>query len=415
MLLALWALVAKALPAQKRFDYSMQVYQEGKRTSMEAFQGKPMVLELFSASCAVCFRKMPYMNELQKQFKDQLAVVLLGEDSKKLPATYERFKNKLGLTMAAVFDSAAFASFKAPFAPYYIWVDAAGYIRGETGGDSVTAENIRNFIKGNFRFLGDYRFLKYFDSKKLLERKAEDLLVQSFLSKPVDSLSPYLPYVMELTSFNKSFQVINAELKYLFMYAFYNRMIWDRYHPMYGLYWRWPVTDGDRELDSLLTQKFCYSVYSEQYKSPRWLRNRLQKDLEATFGVIGRVEERMMPYWSVQRGDTSADFLRTKFLKTERSSSYSGFSYKRCSFQEIITLVESKGFGTMPFIDETGISWQVDLEIEADMTDWGEITEQFAKKGLVFEKKFRPMQVIVVRRSNETVAARSCCNGEGKH
>jgi thiol-disulfide isomerase/thioredoxin len=405
--LALWALATQALPAQKRFDYSMRVYQQGKQTNMEAFKGKPMLLELFSASCAVCFKKMPYMNELQKQFRDQLAVVLLGEDSKKLPATYVRFRDKFGLTMAAVFDSVAYASFNPPFAPYYIWVDAAGYIRGETGADSVTAENIRNFIKGNFRFLGDYSFLKRFDSKKLLERKLADLLVQSSLSRPVDSLSSTLPFVMEFTSFNKSFQAINADLSYLFLYSFYNRMVWDRYHPMYGLYWRWPVTDGDEELDSLLTQKFCYSVYSEEYRSPQWLRNRLQRDLEATFGLVGRLEERRMPYWSVQRQDTSTSFLRTKFLNTERSSSYSGFSFKRCSFQEILSMIEGKASLELPIIDETGIRWLIDFEIEADMTDWEEIRTQLTKKGFIIEKKFRPMQVIVVRRSLETVAAYS--------
>lgn len=50
----------------------------------------------------------------------------------------------------------------------------------------------------------------------------------------------------------------------------------------------------------------------------------------------------------------------------------------------------------MPFVDETGITENVDFSIAADMTDLADIKKQLNKMGLDFVKGTKKMKVIVI-------------------
>jgi thiol-disulfide isomerase/thioredoxin len=391
---------------QKQFDYTAKGLLDKREQSLEKYKGRPLLLELFSESCIVCFTKMPFMNELHGEFNDRISIVLLGDNRKSLPKTFERFKSKYSLRFDAIFDSALHKSFKAPSAPYYIWVDKDGNQIAETGPDLVTRQNIAAFLKGDYDFLGNRKVKQMYGRKGLLPVSSlQGLYHRSLFSAEIDSLLTSYPQTLAITETRPVFEVINGTLEDLFRFAFFGKVNWYRFDERYGAYWKYVQAD-DSAVTEELKKVVCYSLAFSGYRSPTFLQATIQADLLRAFGLVGRIEERLMPYWSVTRKDTSTNFLRSTHTTTRRLSSFGGLTYEYVALNEVLEIVEYNGKVKIPVLNETDIYWPIDLSFEAVMTNFEDVRTALEPKGLRFEIKKRPMQVLVVSKLSNAVAAR---------
>src|SRR6185437_8757820 len=71
--------VGKSCPHFELNDIS---YFSLKRASLGDLRSKWVILEFFSAGCDICFIRMPKINQIQKEFKDNIQVILVGKDDR---------------------------------------------------------------------------------------------------------------------------------------------------------------------------------------------------------------------------------------------------------------------------------------------------------------------------------------------
>lgn len=121
--------------------------------STRALCGKWLILDFWETYCGACVSSVPRVDSLQKQFADQLNILLVSSKKQaQVQKTLERLMagaySHLGV---AVEDSALNRLFPHNIIPHEIWIDPSGVIRAVSSGNDVNQENIRALISGQNR------------------------------------------------------------------------------------------------------------------------------------------------------------------------------------------------------------------------------------------------------------------------
>lgn len=389
--------------AQRKLDYSAKVLMNGKEVTLEQFKGTPLVLDLFDNGCVVCFRVMPKMNELQKEFKGKMNIVLLGKDNVMLPRAYDLYKRKYDLEMSAVYSEGLYNKFTVRSIPHYFWIDSEGIIQGDSGPDKLSKVSITAFLARDYSFLKK-TVKKNVEPNEPLPNRVLNSISHTAFSSRNDSINQLTPLRLSITEQKPFINIINTHLKSIFNLAFWGRSIISRSDYDYNENWSMPISDGDTLIDKLLNGLYSYSMAFDSFRSPTFLQEVLKNDLKYHFGLEAVKIEQMMPYWAIQRTDTSSQFLRHNSPITRNYLGHGGVSLNGGSIFHLAQSISIPNPSIGPIIDETGITWLIDLEFEAAMTDIADVQNALAKKGLLLMKKYRPMQVVKVRCINRTIA-----------
>src|SRR5438309_1226849 len=77
-------------------DFTLnEIYNYPKsKASLQDFKGKWLILDFWSRGCTACIQSFPKLNELTKEFKDKVQIVLVGVDDKLIRKMYEKFRQK---------------------------------------------------------------------------------------------------------------------------------------------------------------------------------------------------------------------------------------------------------------------------------------------------------------------------------
>lgn len=389
---------------QKKFDYSTKVLMNGKEVSMEQFKGKPMVLDLFSQGCVVCFKLMPKMNELKNEVNSKLSIVLLGDDKVKLPAVYEMFKKKFNLSLQAAYSKELFERFYENGLMRYVWVDAAGIIRGKTSQDDMTMANLDAFIREDYSMFTELFLRRKPSENEIILNEFTTSIYRTSFSPRNDSFAMFIPEKLSITEKRPVFYAVNIPLNRLINYAFWYRPLISFQQPDYTELWPFPISDGDTLIDQLLTQRINYGMSFDGYRTPTFLQEVLKSDLKFNYGLEAAREERLMPCWSLQRRDTSSTFLRHQPQSNNRYIGFNGITHSSYSTHQLLATIWSNQQEEAPFVDETGISSLIDIDFRADMLDIADIQKGLATQGLYLVKKNRLVQVIKVTCFNRAIA-----------
>jgi hypothetical protein len=113
-----------------------------------------------------------------------------------------------------------------------------------------------------------------------------------------------------------------------------------------------------------------------------------------------------MPYWALVLADKADNSLRSKASKKSQRSSYTGLNYQNVNISALIRLLDYNCKSSLPYLDQTGIDYPIDISFEAIMTDFDDVRKALATKGLLLVKRKKPMQVLVLRSGFKNVAAK---------
>lgn len=380
----------------------------GQEISLATLKGTPFILDFFSSICTVCFKNLPKINGLQSRFGNRLKLVLVGIDDGKIRNIYGKFQQQLGLHLTVAYDKAVYKKMKVPFVPYAVWVDAKSVVRAVTGPEEVTADNIENFISGQGLHITAVPVGKIpFDAKRPFLVEGNGAADSSFLYRSV--LSAWTPvmqtsYPPDITSssFQNSFQVLGTDLARLYNYAYFGKAEWTAADALYGKASPFPVvetTDTGLFASDGTTGKnmFCYSLVLPAGKFSReGLQRALQKDLEVFSGFRAHTEKRRLPCWVLRAIDGAKESLRTKGGPQKGRSSPVGFAYANVATKKVIEVLQARFQDFPPFLDETGIGFNIDLSIEAAMSNFESVKNALAVQGLVLTREDRELTAIVI-------------------
>ena len=128
-----------------------------------------------------------------------------------------------------------------------------------------------------------------------------------------------------------------------------------------------------------------------------YMQSTMQHDLKKYFEYDIHIEKRKMPCWNLVLLDGKNSFLGTKGESSITQQSYTGIKIINGSLDGLLKTIVGFNQTEPPVYNATGITGNVDLELNADMTDLAEIIKALNKIGLGMEKSEREMNVLVIK------------------
>lgn len=399
------------------------LYFTKKEISLDDFKGKWLILDFWSTTCKACVFSFPKINQLQKDLGDKVQFVLIGKgDEKNIRSVYEKYREYYKLTLPIAYDSKLFEVFDVQTVPHIIVIDIEGKVKAiTTSDDSFNRENLKSLFRGNspqFYEKGKSTYsnaLKSDITKPLLidgnGGEGNAFVFRSLLARWNNNFRRHRYERIDLYVDQGFYQGIGIPLIELYNLAYVGVINSLFYDSLYGKFHNRPIFEIDD------TSAFTFSVAQEQglynyslivppeRSSKEYLQQIMRRDLKNYFGYDAEIETRWMPCWKLVASD-----MAKKELKTKGGAPNNIFYASEIGFKKSNISVSSGNYSLLaniwayhqlepPFIDDTGIDYNIDIELNAIMIDLNDIKRALKEKGLDLIKSSKEMKVIVIRNS----------------
>jgi thiol-disulfide isomerase/thioredoxin len=426
---------------------SVRNYTFSKK-SLSDFKGKFIILDMWDKNCGTCIASMPHMEKLQKEFSDDLVVLLITQDNAKdLSLLFKNSKIVQNVRLPMILGDTMITKHLFPYRwlPRHIWLDRDGNVLAITQLQEATETNVSRMIKGQRLNLTVREDLSE-DERDEIEFSPKSLLLAGngkYLSnlcfynsnKGFEDSGNYYSVIMKrIAGTHESWEIhfqdkgenydgirfINFPLYRLFFKAY-------NYHPDYQS----PITNihyGSNqkiviESDvSLLKEptkanisehlrwedemRLCYDMrlanpVKDIYKFDETWKIQIQKDLERGFGIKGIVEERQMNCFVLYR-----DSLKLNAYKElPNLNEYS--DRKVISDEPFFSVLLALGDDFMnpqdpPLVNETGLYEEkvtMSFRTDFDLGNLKQLQEDFGRYGIKVKEGMRPYKVLVLKKT----------------
>lgn len=378
---------------------------------------KALILDFWAPWCSPCITSFPKLDSLQKEFRENLQVVLVTRDDDqyagRVLSNFNKLKN-MNLTSITE-DSVLSVLFNVKILPHYVWIDAKGVIRAITGSQEINRENLNKLLMGenlnlpvkNDQFLEIDFGRPFFINNQKYE---QDVAYQSVLVK-------YTQGLRTLSTMNRNFILCtNHPILLLYKMAFgyfnagfvnNNRVVLENFDLsdslMIGRYTR-STRHLWREIkyDNMYSYEFLVKDSSFSQKN---MAETMQADLNRYFGVKGfmaKREKRKSTSYALIR-TSAADRLKTKGGSQKDKSSEYYLDLRNIPLSAFISKLTTFFYeeGSLPVIDETGYTGNVDMEINADLTDIKAVNKELKKYDLKLVQKEKELDMIVITKKRK--------------
>jgi thiol-disulfide isomerase/thioredoxin len=413
--------IGKPLPD---FFFKSLIYFTKNQASLLDFRDKWLVLDFWSTGCVSCVESFPKINKIQIEFKDRLQFLMIGWDDKYIRPTYEKLRQRYDLKLALAYDTLLFKRFGIYSVPRIIIVDRNGIVRAITSSSEITEENMEALISGKqiefakINGSGDFDHIDF--GKPILTNgngEADtDFLYRSLLSRWKPSISIQMQDFSEAFNWSNylktGIQETGLDLNFLYRIAFSGYYYFTPYDTaVYGRFWPSPVLET-RDSSAFVSvfhgttvkNIYCYSLIVPPEKATnKNLQELMQKDLKNYFGFEVSLENRKMPYWRLTASDSAKIKLLTKGGAPDypTSKGSSGFILKNMPIRFLIGIILNHHAKISPILDETGLEGNIDITIDALVTNFDELLKSLKKNGLDLIRSEKIMKVIVIRDKKE--------------
>lgn len=395
------------------------------KIKLSDFRGKYLILDFWNHTCTACMFSFPEIDQINKTYGSNVQVLSVGYTGVLVPgekpvreeikALFKRITKTNKFSFPVAFDSTLSNRYNIGEVgyPYIIVIDPKGIVRSIT--NRIKVENIDQILAHNYSGL------------KPITRMSQRASMW-YISK-VDSLTQYLSsfsksdgsYSQILTggdwkrlNLRSDFKIVGARLDYFFRLAYFEYPDWDdvmdtnyskiRYYPLLEI-----PDSAMFDFDN----KYTFEIKNMQSLSKPQICAELRKTLEAVYHFSASIEERDCPYWSVSINDSLKKNLITSGAKQDYrpiEGGFGGFEVVNVPMSTIISYLNwsislhsvggvngvKKGAG-MPFIDETGLSSNIDLRIAAFIKNFGQFRSALTEKGFNIQIRIKKMKCLVIR------------------
>jgi thiol-disulfide isomerase/thioredoxin len=392
-----------------------------KYAHLKDFKGKWLILDLWIKHCSACIASFPQTDTLQRKFKDKVQFFLLGiptnDDAGSIRQVYERSRTHYDLSLPIAYDPSFAERFGASSFPHIIWIDDTGIVRAVTG--SIHEKDLQEFLTGGHPDPGKKR-----NDKEIMNEKNQFDLRKPFLINHNGGEDTDFYIRSVLTGWQKSvlhpgsiegtaplgffepntILATNSPVSRLYETAYGDTIAWYLPgNPNYGKWWtNGPILElRDPSQFSFNFDKgqnlYCYALMVPSSKaSKKKMQEIMQADLKNYFGYEVRVEKRIMPYWKLLATEKTKFALKTKRGTPVRDASKAEIVLKNQPVSSLLELIWSFNQKEPLFVNETGITDNIDLTLNCVFTDFEDLKKELQKKGLILEKGEKEMNVIVI-------------------
>lgn len=380
------------------------VHHYNKKTiSANDLKGKWTVLDFWSKGCTACVKSFPKLNELQHEFKDDIQFVLVGinnKSNKNIEQIYERFRQKFNLDLVVAYDSILSQQFEVTAVPLVVILDPSSNVYSITFSDFLQRDNIRNMIN-NISQRADREISQ---RGKLWEFWINDtvnnkrMIYRSILSQYAGEALTGSNVITDHDAASGTYQTVHLSLASLYLAAY------DWLYHSNELNWEHPVLEVN---DS---SKFQFDTYSYEglynysvtvpvdMRTKRQIMGFMQADLQKYFGYDVVIEKRKMPYWRLTASRAATKQLASTAREHYFNADPISVTGRKIQTENILSVIRQyNNQQPIPFIDETGITGNIDISFNAVMTNLEDVRKTLSKQGLLLEIAHKEMTVLVIR------------------
>lgn len=413
-----YAEIGKPMPD---FSLSKIYYFSKDHATLNDFKGKWLVLDFFSVGCTSCFASFPHYDSVYQKYKDKVQFMLLGWDNNYIRPVFAKFSARNHLHLPVYYDPEGQLAtrFGANSVPHIIVIDPNGTVRAIVG--EITSENIASFLSGNDPHLQripynwEWESLgKNYDMSKplLIDGNGGDdttFLFRSVLARSVTGFQNWGPNFISSRYTGNRVQMFGVPITELYDMAYGDtnfRFVPDPRGHAYGNYLLNPVLEVTDSTDFVTSAYKPKNLYNYSLIVPKarantvFLQKAMRSDLDNFFGYNVQVETRLLPAYKIVVVDSIlASRLKSKGGTPDEWSfpATNGVKIINCPIARAILYLAIYHQKDPPIIDETGIQYNVDLNLVADIYNFEDISKGFQKLGLDLVKYDKPMKVVVIR------------------
>jgi len=413
--------VGKAMPY---FRLDNVTHYKNSSISLSDLKGSWTILDFWFTGCKACIFSFPKINTISREFKGQVNYILVGVNARRvyngggISTLYERLRKRLDLDIVSSYDSTLCFQWGILAMPHIIIIDPAGLVRYITDGRDMTVDKIRKLLSGDntVTFYRSNMERPQFDACNRTGI-SEKILYQSLLAGwngeavqvgVIDgNLWNELPYLKENGTMNFS----AVPLNWLYNCAYIGDTFWQLPRDsLYSKVYPDPVLElADKSpfqfdcTTDVWKGLYNYSLSISSAKaSVAEVMQVMQEDLRRAFGYKVAIERRKVPVWHLVANPSSIR-LKTKGgnkrLDDKGDGSLAtGFAVENFPVEQFLDLVSYYIRGNRPpFFDRTGISFNIDVNIDANMINLEDVRKSLNKNGLDLVLCEEDMTVVVIK------------------
>lgn len=396
-----------------------------KQIGLADFKGKWLVLDWWTQFCISCIASFPKVNSMQKEFQDQVQFVFVGYTGSWLYASkvlssdqpvrtiYKKAMLIHDMIVPFAFDSILYRRYNLGTTPYIIIIDPKGIVRGITS--HFTSKDLNSLLEGRKVSLDPV--YRRDEEKPAYDRNIPFLtygnggtdtgyLFRSLLAKWQPGSATYLPYRIVHT--NGRFEEIGTTLEKLYQLAYLGQSQWSYTDSLYSKIYPKVILelkDSSAFQENINTGDgyFSYSLTIPAEKASRsFIMQMMRNDLINYFGYEVSIQTRKMPYWRLVASEEAKLKLKTKGEKFYfQENKHAGFSAKNYPIKNLLGYLWGYNQSQPPFVDETGIEGNIDIAINALLTDFNDFKRGLNENGLNLVKGEKDMKVLVITDKNK--------------
>jgi hypothetical protein len=317
--------------------------------------------------------------------------------------------------MSVVEDSTVSRLFKHKIIPHYIWIDSNQIIRAITGTDELTQQNIEKFLDGDLLDVTEKKDkLNYNDQKPYFASGQLDIRDKLLYQSTMTGFIQDAPggSIRRKNWINCS----NHSILHLYKIAFgefntdyfnNNRIVLEGFTSRQDSIQIGRLYADPDWKTSFRNYVYCYEiVVPDSLYTTKQMFKLMQQDINKYFsalGLNGRMEKKPIKVLSLIR-TSNIDKIKTKGgkQKNEHNDAFINFQNMPIGFITINLQSFYAAEGSLPIINETNYLENIDLKIEANLSDIEAVNKELIRYDLKLIEKEKTMDVIIVRKLSDS-------------
>jgi thiol-disulfide isomerase/thioredoxin len=384
-----------------------EVYNYSKDTiRLSDFRGKLVILDFWGPACYACIKSFPLVDSLQKQFNDQIQIILVGVETRDSTDRFFRLRKRITKpSVPFITNERRLVKLMAvQGGPYYVWIDKTGVIRYMAERQHTTASNVEAYLKHKMPAIPD---------------KIPNVYIPSFFDQRWQSSLRYYTYLSEwngrihLGTPDKNegmiFKTFSDQTPETLYQIAFNHL--DKFNRIFNRPGRTLVQfDNKADVDSFTKKRYNYQMMVPEYVKTN-IYELLREDLDRIFQCQAKVEKREVKCYVLTRigplekiiskgGPAKKTFHHHMLTTTDNDSLRYYLNLPFAGFSERLkTLIEN--IGKAPYIDSVNYTGNVDIVMKAETTDYPSIEKlqiELKRYGLLLEEKMCLLEVLIIER-----------------
>ena len=384
------------------FVFDTLINYKKEKMALADWKGKPVIIDFWATFCLPCITDIPKLENFKKRFGDSLQVLLMVTDGiEKASQFYEtRKKANKPLELPCAASRKASNYFQVKAVSTYVWIDDKGYVKGITDYSQITEKNVADFVSKKDVRLRQVQTTAWADYKRYLvtianEMDSSNVVFNSSLTKYLKGITmghKYLPKGVGTHMDATNYPIIG-----LYMIAFgdstgdvpLTRISNETAHPEEYI----PPKGTDYQ-EWKTDNTFCYELKVPANRQNDLLKI-MQDDLKRMFGFNAYMEDRVQKCL-VLTAEKNAQLMADQTVTPKKVYNSGGVTVINHPFAQLFGMIEHYNQDKI-VLDETGITGNVSVTIQAQMNDIDALNEALKKYGLNLAYKDRTVKMLIFK------------------